>query len=472
MEYLKLQWEYWGLQAPIFSWVVSAGLIVGCFLLLFYFWVRALLTGAGLKRARKKIQSLFGQNKLRAGEGLSLRLYDGLRIFFNSKPSLAHLWHKIDAHIIQKPGQGGGDEFWLAESIDTIFIETEVVETHYLKIAPGIITGIGLLATFMAILIALLDVKLVEDKVKGLDRIQGLGLLIQGLSGKFLSSVVALTCAVILLWFEKIVIHPAHAAFRAFVLLLKERLPRITPAQILSDLHKEISKQSTAFAIFNADLALTLRKSFGESVGPTLERMVQAIDDMTRFLRAAETKKQESMTDQLAGLLRNLEQSMQISLEKMGAQFNTSLTGSTQAQFEKVTGSLGETASLLKEMNTQFATNQTMLSDLISHAKSTTAEQLTMGQTQIQQLTGLLKGLMVQLQEKTGESIISVQQALAAITTDVSNKVSDLSRQMASIIQETSGTSTKAAKEIIDKAGTLSSRSAENLAKLLERHQC
>src|SRR4030042_1450994 len=149
MYYLKAQWEYWGLQAPIFSWIVSAGLIVGCIFVLFFFWFRARLMASRLNRMRKTILSLFDQNQLRAGQGLSLAIYDGLNELFNQMPSLVYLWHKIEAQIIRRPRQSGGDEFWLAEPIDTILNETEIVKAHGLKIAPGIITGVGLLATFV-----------------------------------------------------------------------------------------------------------------------------------------------------------------------------------------------------------------------------------------------------------------------------------------------------------------------------------
>jgi hypothetical protein len=69
------------------------------------------------------------------------------------------------------------------------------------KYAPGskegIVTWTGLLFTFLAILVALLDVRLAGN------RVQGLELLIQGLSGKFVSSISALLAATVYLLAEK-----------------------------------------------------------------------------------------------------------------------------------------------------------------------------------------------------------------------------------------------------------------------------
>jgi uncharacterized membrane protein len=107
------------------------------------------------------------------------------------------------------------------------------VENQNYRNAPAIITGIGLLATFLAILVALLDMRIVNNRIQGLD------LLIHGLSGKFLSSVVAVACA-----------HadqrrkrpfPACKAVRGILsMTLRKLLPRLTSTQILLDLHADI----------------------------------------------------------------------------------------------------------------------------------------------------------------------------------------------------------------------------------------
>ena len=59
---------------------------------------------------------------------------------------------------------------------------------------------------------------------------------------------------------------------------------------------------------------------------------------------------------------------------------------------------------------------------------------------------------------------------MAAVTLDMSRKMTDLSAQMASVIEKTSERSAGSAKEVLDQAGSLASRSADQLAALLERH--
>jgi hypothetical protein len=86
----------------------------------------------------------------------------------------------------------------------------------------------------------------------------------------------------------------------------------------LSDLHREIVEQSNAFRSLNTDLALTLKQGVGEALGPTLQRIATAVDDVSRFRPALSP--------------RDLEQSFESSLVKVGDRFMNSFAGNTQGQ--------------------------------------------------------------------------------------------------------------------------------------------
>jgi|LQYC01.1.fsa_nt_gi hypothetical protein len=330
---------------------------------------------------------------------------------------------------------------------------------------PGITTGLGLFVTFLAILVALLDVRLVNNRVEGLD------LLIKGLSGKFVSSVAALLSATIFLIIEKPIFHSLNKNRKKIVAAIDNLFPKLTTTQALADIHRDISEQSASFRLFNTDLSLKLKQSFNESMGPTLERMVTAIEDLNQMLRAAEAQKNESLVGQLDALLRNLEKSIVTSLERMGETFTDSLSGSAINQFNKVGDSLASAASLLQNMNGQFLMTQNALNDLINLAKSSTTEQIALGRTQVEELTNVLKTLMDQLKETTGSSVSTMSATLTAVTQNLSEKVSELGSQMAASVKEATGDATGAAKEVIQKADSWSAKSSEQLDKLIEKYQ-
>jgi hypothetical protein len=456
--------EFGGLNAPWFSWVVSAGVLIYCIYILANERRQWKRKAQSFGEGKRKIDQLSAENPTRPGQGLSLRVYDALSNIVTQALQLHDIWSRINSHIIKRTDGDGEERFWVIEPVTDLVRHEDVMDYRVYRQSSAIITGIGLFATFLAILVALLEVRVMDQKVEGLP------LLIQGLSGKFMSSVAALFAAIVLLAAERRTFHLFHDRISRFTRSIDSVIPRITDAQILSDLHKDTREQSNLFKHFNTDLSFKLKESFGESVGPTLERMVTAIDDLNRHLREAEADKTKTMTGQLSDLLGGFERSILVSLERMGDQFSTSLTGNTQGQFDRLVESLTNSTAGLQEMNRLFATNRDTMSNLIDLAKTSTADQIQQGQIQVQDLTKVLKELMVQLQEKTGESLGAIEKTLTTVTLDMSQKVTDLSLQMASVIEETSGRSTHAAKQVLEQAGTVSARSAEQLEKLLERH--
>jgi hypothetical protein len=120
---------------------------------------------------------------------------------------------------------------------------------------PGIVTGFGLLCTFIAILDALLDVKLGGPTNK---QFTGLDKLVSGLSGKFLSSIAALLSATVFLLCEKKLSHSLTQSLRELVIALDALVPRLTSAHILDEIRSYMEEQSTAFKHFNSDLSIKL----------------------------------------------------------------------------------------------------------------------------------------------------------------------------------------------------------------------
>jgi len=207
---------------------------------------------------------------------------------------------------------------------------------------------------------------------------------------------------------------------------LRNLLPRLTSSQILLDSHKDIMEQLEALR--NRDTGLTVNLS------------------------------------------RNLAHTIEPALEKMAVRFTESLTGAAQGQFGQMSESLGSTAEMLQQMNSRLALTGNVRNALGNLAKQTAASEAANRQAQIEQMTGAVDNLMGRLQDHTGESMGSMEKAMAAITLDMSRKMTDLSTQMAAVIEKTSERSTGSAIEVLDQAGSLASRSTEQLAMLLEGH--
>ena len=140
-------------------------------------------------------------------------------------------------------------------------------------------------------------------------------------------------------------------------------------------------------------------------------------------------------------------------MERMAARFNESLTGATQGQFGQISEALGTTALLLQGMNSQFGLTGNVLNELMDAAKRTAANETASRENHLEQVTEVVGDLMGKLQNHAGESVGSMEKALAAITCDMSRRMTELSAQMASVVENISERSAGSAKEVLDQAG-------------------
>ena len=471
IDFLKTQSNPIGIgPAPDFIWWAAGILLFVPLCVLFRLFWLVRKECRSLERTASFIHQIRSRNPVVANRGLSAAAYDILIQVFAKVESLRLAWAGFDSLVVRRRNSSGEDEFWATESAAVAFNEVLVFERGINRglyaAVPGIVTGLGLLCTFLAILVALLEVKVVRD-----GQVEGLPLLIHGLSGKFISSIAALFSATIFTVAERLLLPRLTKARLRLVEAIDVLVPRLSAVRVLSDVQRDIAEQSVAFRSFNADLSLKLKQSFSESMGPTTERMVNAVEELNRLLRAAETQKQETITGSLEGLLRNLERSITTSLEGMGERFKKSLSSSTMDEFGKVTESLGGTARLLENMNVQSQLTQSALKDLVNMAKSSTVEQMALGKSQVEDLTTVLRGFMTQVNESAGASVTRMAATLTGVVHDLSRKVDELSQSMASTMQENTEKATSAAAIVVEQAGTWSAKSAEQLDQLVKQHE-
>ena len=380
---------------------------------------------------------------------------------------MAGSWNEFRSKLIYRQQEGNDDaeQVWQSDSSGETFTEDALLGSDFDKrqfhSVPGIVTGFGLLMTFVAILVGLYEVRIIGNKVTGMEN------LIGGLSGKFVSSVAALFSASVFLLLEKRYFHSFNKIRRNLIDAIDLLIPRRSESHILEEISQNIAEQTNAFRTFNSDLSLKLRNSFSESIGPTLERMVLAIEDlnqltnsskaelletlqdMNRMLKHSEESKQESISGQVEFLLKDLQKSLSDSINSMSTQFSKSLTGTAQDQFSKVAETVGATAEVLDGMNKQFSASQFALQELITLAKQSTENQFTNGSALIERMVDMLGGTMTRMEEQ----------------------VTGMSSKMANTIEGTAERSTEAASSIISEVRALNEQTVQKFVEALQKHE-
>src|SRR5262249_5888387 len=155
---------------------------------------------------------------------------------------------RIDESVAPYQSQQGDDEaegWFLTAPATDILTEDAVIYRHYNagfhSAVPGLLTSLGLLGTFIAILVGLSGLHPEGEIVKGVPE------LISSLSGKFTTSVVALFLSAAFTIFEGAWIAGRLRRARAAVMgALQESLPTLSPAHVMLDLRAESLKQTVS----------------------------------------------------------------------------------------------------------------------------------------------------------------------------------------------------------------------------------
>jgi len=196
------------------------------------------------------------------------------------------------------------------------------LDLRFYRQLPSVITGIGLTFTFLAILIGLSKLHADGSHIEGL---QG---LVNGLAGKFLSSIVGLVCANFFVFFEKSLFHRLDDDHRHYLILLDQMFPQavqdrsvqlpppafakpLSVSQVplmaategrLSTLDQRLEATVTALttlshslgewerppaAIDHDALASAIGKSMKRELAPILDPLLAAVQELSAALQSA-----------------------------------------------------------------------------------------------------------------------------------------------------------------------------------------
>jgi uncharacterized protein (UPF0335 family) len=418
--------------------------------------------------------------------GLALEHLDRLRQTCSSLDgNEQRWWNRIEPNI-QPYSPASGREGWFAVAAFREVLSEQDMEVGYhdglYQSVPGVITGLGLLGTFSALLIGLLHLKYTDAVILGLNE------LINNLSGKFLSSVVALVLSLIFLLIERIFCERSLTrTYDQMGSKFEEIFPRLSSTRVLIDIQQLQVQQATSLGnissdfvdrfvgIFKADLSPMLAAGVSHEMArelqtefrPTLEQMSETLMQVKETIERLESNKQESVVGELHGLIEALQTSITGALAEMGAHFHEQLTGAAQNEFGNVQSTLSGTAKMLQDMNVQFQSMQVALGLVIEEAKRSTDSQLTSGREQVEALTRLMEGLMTRLNESTDTGLKNVSATLTVVVDDLAKKVSAVSTEMLKAASDNTTRTQDAAHQVIQTAGAWSEATAKRLEKLV-----
>jgi hypothetical protein len=422
--------------------------------------------------------------------GLSLAALDEIRSRCDGLADTPRQWWTaFDVSIEQYTSPDDIEGWFLTERPrDVLPYEVSVGRRFHAAIFssfPGLLTSAGLTLTFVAILLALSDVSYKEGNVT--EPVKGIGTLINGLSGKFLSSIVALLLSMLFTLCEKSAVRSLRRRYEQMISTVSRAIPHLSQSRVLLDIQRFAAKQTVSVSHISSEVVDRLIGAFntnvvpalsdGMSTGvaekmqsefrPTMQQMNDTLEGLKSAILGLESQKQESVTEEIRTLMTSLERSLVGALSTMGDQFHSALAGAASQEFGNVQGTLEATRHILSEMNDQFGAMQAAFSNIIDKAEQSTSDQLKTGREQTEALTALMNGLMLRMQESADQNLGQVRAQLTLVVTDLAERVGTLSQDMMAAADKVAKQAQTSANQVLDQTGEWSAATARRLEELV-----
>ena len=213
---------------------------------------------------------------------------------------------------------------------------------------PSLVTGIGLLLTFLALFIGLSKLHADGHDIVG---IQG---LINGLAGKFLTSIVGLIAANLFTLIEKPMVFRLMNEHHSFLSLIDKLFPRKTMEQML----EQLTPMHRAYGGARQTSGGGLMERIG---GMGMDSQAAAIDELTEAVRS----------------LTKLKQGEQATVQRTAAELPRVIRDEFTAPMRELNDSIHELTASLKDMHRDRTQTTATLEGLINRTTDRLVEQRT-----------------------------------------------------------------------------------------------
>ncbi|NAR79841.1 anti-phage defense ZorAB system ZorA [Acinetobacter haemolyticus] len=327
-------------------------------------------------------------------------------IFENGTP-LKHAWlnYKNSFHDIYETVDG--EDVLVSSratvSSDVFFSQAVIVDTplrvEFYKHLPGIITGVGIIATFAGLLFGLLAFDPAGDPAKVQD---SLGLLLGGVSEAFMASALAIGTAMIITWREKSWLRQCY-----------EQLETLT-----TEIDKLFETDSTG----EEYLAKLLKSS---QANETNARQLK--DSLVNDLKVMMTNLVEENKKNQIAFAAQLSESYAKSSQDMATQIGQSITDTLQAPLDKIASSVqqvsGNQGSAVQELMTD------VLTAFMSKLESTFGSQMTGMNEMMTQSVSAMKEMQLGFSQLLTEMKINSETSTKTLEMQMSKMIEDIQQK-------------------------------------------
>ena len=376
---------------------------------------------------------------------------DSLDVKFDGNPSLKQAWisYKKTFHDTYETVDGEAKVAYSRATVpsEVFFTESIVVDiplkVDFYKHLPGIITGVGIIVTFLGLLIGLLAF----DPAGNPDKVQdSLALLLTGVAEAFMASGLAIATAMVITWREKSWLRQCYA-----------QLQRLNTA---------IDNAFTADESGEEYLAKLLKSSEANEVNAR-----QLKDSLVNDLKAMMTNLVEENKRNQTAFAAQLSDSYAQTSQSMATQIGDSIKDSLQEPLDKIASSVqqvsGDQGSAVQDLMTDvLAAFMSKLETTFGGQMTGMSEMMTQSVTAMREMQSGFSQLMTDMQTNSEVSTKTLETQMAKMMDDIHQKQNEMSTQMTEMVENLSAGSAKIGDQGLHAVEQLNSKVSEMVSGL------
>lgn len=369
-------------------------------------------------------------------------------------------WRLLRRSLAVAQPETGGTLLVSSTPVRQIFNPQEILSGWFnmrlIETVPTLISSLGLLLTFLAILFGL-DGAIVPSNSSStteslieFERMRlGIVHLVSNLSGKFLASVCALGASFVFVFYERIVVVWSLSAISYIPRALDQIIQYQSADRVLREIQQAVAESVNRSRIVSAHIPQYIRQEVHNAAGATLERMEGALQQLCSI--ATTVKKRDAnalpagLADMSVGMLGEF-QGISAHLKTMGSALED-----TTRSFQQVSAALGESTG-------QMMSASKMLEGSLHQHAAQSKEQLEV-------LLNALELVGGRMQDAVTGTARTVTTGLEEAATKIKTSVDEAAASFAAQAQKDGG-STSAVAQVREVLEPLVSRAASMVGEL------
>ena len=265
---------------PLLSLLGAIGLLVASVVVSWRLASQVTMIERALRRADEEVENL----TLNGTGQMDEDRLDKLAEIFEQSPLFARTWAKYRRSLLLD-GSAWYDSprIYGTQPAGAVFTEDALfspLNLPFYRSFAAMLTGVGLLLTFLAFFIGLSKIQILGGTISGLPG------LINGLSGKFVTSIVGLACASIFVIFEKGLFHRLLMTYQALIDRVDQVFPYRGSSEWLFEMSQHNAEQTRLLKYLSLDLAQHFRKSLTDTMATPLVDLAGAVRQLRKGVSA------------------------------------------------------------------------------------------------------------------------------------------------------------------------------------------